>query len=82
MGHLSFAQFCKWDPELLIQMVFISTSRLGCHLKLVVFEAKFLARLCSYLKRYRQTWLLFIYLIHEEDTGSFDPKINVLPLGL
>ena len=24
----------------------------------------------------------FIYSIHEEDVGSPDPKINVLPLGL
>ena len=32
----------------------------GCHFKLAVFEAKFLARLCCHLKRYHQTWLLFI----------------------
>ena len=54
----------------------------GCHFKWEVFEAKFLARLCCYLKRYRQTWLYFKYLVHEENTGSHDPKINVLPLGL
>ena len=45
--------------------------------KLAVFEAKFLAILCCYLKRYRQT-----YLDNEEGAGSLDPKINVLSLGL
>ena len=46
------------------------------------FEAQFLAGLSWHLKRYRQTWLLFIFSVHEEDAGSPYPKINVLPLGL
>ena len=46
------------------------------------FEAKFLARLCCYLKRNCQTWLQFIYLVYEEGAGSLDPKIDVLLLGL
>ena len=54
----------------------------GCHCKLAVFEAKSLARLCCYPKRYHQTWLWFIYLIHKENAGSRDTKIKVLPLGL
>ena len=47
------------------------------------FEAKLLASLCCHLKRYRQTRLQFIltYLVHEENAGPFDPKINVLLLG-